>query len=165
MNNPCWVFLSSLITIQFWRNFDKSSASKITRTTTTTTKSFLRSLTHYMLAIKKLPAYKKKWLTCQPAPRGSKMLHTLDSKMALLYGLLFWNAAWIQVTSSYFVVHEKKALKLIYLVICNYSHWAVAVGLANPPRFCKRVSSALPHEWINGLNTSGEAFKGASIVF
>ena len=37
--------------IQFWGNFDKSSASKIT-TTRTTTKSFLRSLTHYMLAIK-----------------------------------------------------------------------------------------------------------------
>ena len=45
----------SLDTIQFWGNFDKSSASRTTTTTPTTkttTKYFLRSLTHYMLAIK-----------------------------------------------------------------------------------------------------------------
>ena len=35
--------------IQFWENFDRSSASR----KTTTTNSFLRLLTHYMLAIKK----------------------------------------------------------------------------------------------------------------
>ena len=54
-------YFKSLNTIQFWGNFDKSSASKITRTRTTrtrtrtaptTTKAFLRSLTHYMLPIK-----------------------------------------------------------------------------------------------------------------
>ena len=51
INNPYCVM------IQFWGNFDKTSASKITttattKTKTTTTKSFLRSLRHYLLAIK-----------------------------------------------------------------------------------------------------------------
>ena len=52
--NRIWLvnlFFTESEKIQFWGNFGKSSASRTT-TTPTTTKSFLRSLTHYMPAIK-----------------------------------------------------------------------------------------------------------------
>ena len=71
-NDPystCSVIFSSLNTIRFWGNFDKSSAS---RTTTKTTKYFLRSLTHYLLAIK------NNKITVQVLPDIKKQYQKLD---------------------------------------------------------------------------------------